>query len=230
MAISDKIAEIFETIETVRKNCSREDGIFVMAAVKQRKIIEIEDAFDAGLRYFGENRVQEAEEHLTGLKPEIRNKMKYHFIGRLQRNKAKRAVRLFDSIDSVDSEKLAKELDRLSSEINEVKDIMIEINMGEEQKGGVKIGEIDPLLETVFNLKYIRLTGLMAVPPFFEDPEKSRPFFRKMYNFFEKIKTKHPNPHIFKFLSMGMSNDYKVAIEEGSNMVRIGTLIFGARG
>lgn len=229
MAISDRIAEIFETIENIKKNCGLKDEIFVMAAAKQRSISEIEEAFEGGLKYFGENRVQEAEEHSAGLKTEIRENIRYHFIGRLQSNKAKRAVKLFDSIDSVDSLKLAKEIDKFSSEANQVKDIMIEINMGEEQKGGVKIEELDPFLEMVFDLKNLRLTGLMAVPPFFEDPEKSRPFFRKMCKLFWQVKAKHPNPQFFKFLSMGMSNDYKVAIEEGSNMVRIGTLIFGAR-
>jgi pyridoxal phosphate enzyme (YggS family) len=229
MAISQRIAEICETIETIRKNCGLKNEVFVMAAVKQREVYEIEEAFDAGLRYFGENRVQEAEDHLQKLDPKIRENIRYHFIGRLQSNKAKRAVKMFDSIDSVDSIKIAKEIDKFSSEINEVKDIMIEINLGEEQKGGAKIDEIDPLLEMIFSLKNIRLTGLMAVPPFFEDPEKSRPFFRKMYKLFEQVKTKHPNPQFFKYLSMGMSNDYKAAIEEGSNMVRIGTLIFGAR-
>ncbi len=229
MAIEDKIAEVLSTIERITKSCSLSEKITVMAAVKQRNVSEIYRAFEAGVKFFGENRVQEAEEHLSEIKAEVRNSTRWHFIGRLQSNKVKKAVKIFDSIDSVDSCKLVKEIDRASFELDIVKDIMIEINMGEEQKGGIKIEEIDSFLNFLFEFKNVRLTGVMAVPPFFSDPEKSRPYFKKMFKIFNEIKKSHPEPHIFEFLSMGMSNDYKIAIEEGSNMVRLGTVIFGER-
>lgn len=229
MTVSDKVVEIFKTIETIKKNCNLDKEIVVMAAVKQRKVSEIYQAFESGIRFFGENRIQEAEKHLSEIKAETRAATRWHFIGRLQSNKVKKAVKLFDSIDCVDSFKLVKEIDKASLNLGTVKDIMIEINMGEEQKGGIKIQEINSFLNFFFEFKNVRLTGLMSVPPFFEDPEKSRPYFRKMFSCFGEIKKKHPEPHLFKFLSMGMSNDYKVAIEEGSNMVRLGTAIFGER-
>lgn len=229
MTIFNKVTEIFRKIEEINRNCNLNKEIVVMAAVKQRTVSEIYEAFQAGIRYFGENRVQEAEQHISEIDLEFRDKIKYHFIGRLQSNKVKRAVDLFDSIDSVDSLKLANEIDKFSSQIGKIKDVMVEINMGEEQKGGIKIGEIDFFLEKIFALKNISLIGLMAIPPFFEEAEKSRPYFKKMYKLFTDIKKIHPNAAVFKYLSMGMSNDYKVAIEEGANIVRIGTLIFGAR-
>lgn len=229
MTIFDKVTEIFRTIEEIKKNCNLNKEIFVMAAVKQRNVAEIYEAFEAGIKYFGENRVQEAEKHISEIDLGFRDKIKYHFIGKLQSNKVKKAVKIFDSIDSVDSLDLVIEIDKFSSQIGKIKDIMVEVNMGEEQKGGIKINEIDLFLEKIFTLKNISLTGLMAIPPFFEDGEKSRPYFKKMHKLFKDIKEKHPNPKLFNYLSMGMSNDYKVAIEEGANIVRIGTLIFGAR-
>ncbi len=229
MALIERIREIKERIEKAKSKCLLNNNVVIMAAVKQRMPSEIEEALKGGISFIGENRVQEAISHLAGISKESREKMNYHFIGNLQKNKARKAVEIFDSIDSIDSIELVEIIENLCIKANLKKDVMIEVNMGEEQKGGAKIENVKGVAERIFNSRSLTLTGIMGVPPFFEESEKSRPFFRKLYKLFKDIEKSHPDKENFKYLSMGMSNDFEVAVEEGSTMVRIGTFLFGPR-
>jgi pyridoxal phosphate enzyme (YggS family) len=151
-------------------------------------------------------------------------------IGHLQRNKAKKAVKVFDMIETVDSMKLAREIDKSCQKIGKVMSVLIEINSGEEsQKAGVMPEDAIPLIQEMSILKNIRIVGLMTMGPFSGNPEDARPYFQKTRKVFERLKDMNLPDVEMKYLSMGMSNSYKVALEEGANMVRIGTKIFGER-
>lgn len=192
-------------------------NVKLIAVTKTRTIEEIKKAIEAGINCIGENRVQEAKQKF----PSFPNVEK-HMIGHLQTNKAKIAVELFDMIQSVDSVKLAKEISKRCEEINKVMPILIEINIGNEEiKHGIKPEKTKDFLNKISQFKNIDIQGLMCIAPFIK-PEETRPYFKKMKELFESLGN-------LKWLSMGMTNDYKVAIEEGSNMVRIGTAIFGER-
>ena len=230
MDMAGRIAAIIEKIRAAeRKSGAPENTVRLMAAVKEREASEIDGAVSAGIRFVGENKVQEGERHFAAMTPASLSSVRRHFIGRLQSNKAKKAARLFDSIDSVDSPELAAKLEKASEEFGVFRECMVEVNLGEEQKGGAAPGSLSRLCDEVHRSHHLTLTGLMCVPPFFDDPERCRPYFRKTRKLFEELRKDHPEPEKFIFLSMGMSGDFEAAIEEGSNMVRIGTLIFGPR-
>lgn len=203
------------------------EGVRLIGAAKTRAPEEILEAVAAGLEIIGENYVQEAERAFQA----IGEGVKWHLIGHLQSNKAKKAVKIFDMIETVDSLKLARAIDRACHNIGKVMQVLIEVNSGEEsQKAGVTPIDCVPLIKEMAVLKNIRIMGLMTMGPFSGDPEDARPYFRKTRDIFEEIK-KLDLPGIeMKYLSMGMSNSYRVALEEGANMVRIGTRIFGERG
>jgi pyridoxal phosphate enzyme (YggS family) len=202
------------------------EGVHLVGAAKTRTPEEIDEAVAAGLEIIGENYVQEAEKAFQV----VGNRAKWHMIGHLQRNKAKKAVRVFDMIETVDSMKLAREIDKCCGKINKVMPVLIEINSGEEtQKAGVLPVDAVDLIQEMSALEHIKIMGLMTMGPFTGDPEDARPYFVKTREIFEKLK-EEPFPNVkMKYLSMGMSNSYKVALEEGANMVRIGTKIFGER-
>jgi pyridoxal phosphate enzyme (YggS family) len=202
------------------------EGVHLVGAAKTRTPDEIDEAVAAGLEIIGENYVQEAERAFQV----IGNRAKWHMIGHLQRNKAKKAVKVFDMIETVDSMKLAREIDKCCGKIGKIMPVLIEINSGEEaQKAGVEPDEAIALVQEMSALEHIRIMGLMTMGPFTGDPEDARPYFVKTREIFEKLK-EEPLPNVkMKYLSMGMSNSYKVALEEGANMVRIGTKIFGER-
>ncbi|MGD8985152.1 MAG: YggS family pyridoxal phosphate-dependent enzyme [Desulfobacteraceae bacterium] len=202
------------------------EGVHLVGAAKTRTPEEIGEAVGAGLEIIGENYVQEAEKAIQV----VGNRAKWHMIGHLQRNKAKKAVRVFDMIETVDSMKLAREIDKCCGKIDKVMPVLIEINSGEEaQKAGVKPDEAIALIKEISALEHIKIVGLMTMGPFTGDPEDARPYFVKTRETFEKLKQMNlPNVEM-RYLSMGMSNSYKVALEEGANMVRIGTKIFGER-
>lgn len=230
MDLAGRIAAITDKIRTAeRKRGSLENSTRLMAAVKERETSEIDAAVSAGIRFVGENKIQEGERHFSAMAPASLSSVRRHFIGRLQSNKAKKAARLFDSIDSVDSVALTGKLEKASEELGVFRECMVEVNMGEEHKGGTAPGALARLCEEIHRSHHLTLTGLMCVPPFFDDPERARPYFRKMRKLFEEVRKDHPEPEKFIYLSMGMSGDFEAAIEEGSNMVRIGTLIFGPR-
>ena len=201
-------------------------GVMLVGAAKTRTPEEILEAIEAGLDIVGENYVQEAEKAFQL----IGNKAKWHMIGHLQSNKAKKAVTVFDMIETVDSMKLARAIDKACEKIGKTMPVLVEINSGEEdQKAGVLPEDAIPLIQEMSALENIKVMGLMTMGPFAGDPEDSRPYFQKTRAIFEKLKAMNlPNVEM-KFLSMGMSNSYKVALEEGANMVRIGTKLFGER-
>ncbi len=202
------------------------EGVRLVGAAKTRSPEEILEAIEAGLEIVGENYVQEAEKALQV----IGGKAKWHLIGHLQSNKAKKAVKIFDMIETVDSIKLAGAIDKASQNIGKVMPVLMEINSGEEpQKAGVMPEEAITLIKEISTLKNITIMGLMTMGPFAGDPEEARPYFQKTKKIFEEIKLMALPGVEMKYLSMGMSNSYKVALEEGANLIRIGTKIFGER-
>jgi pyridoxal phosphate enzyme (YggS family) len=202
------------------------EGVMLVGAAKTRTPEEILEAIEAGLEIVGENYVQETEKAFEV----IGKRAKWHMIGHLQSNKAKKAVKVFDMIETVDSMKLARELDKACGKMEKTMPVLVEINSGEEsQKAGVMPDDALSLIQEISTLNNIKVMGLMTMGPFAGDPEDARPYFQKTRAIFEKLKAMNlPNVEM-KHLSMGMSNSYKVALEEGANMVRIGTKLFGER-
>lgn len=229
--LESRVRWIQGRIAAAEARAGREPGsAHLMAAVKSRTPEEIAATVEAGVTLLGENRLQEGEEHLAALPPELRSRCRIHFIGQLQSNKARKALLSFDSLDSVDSLDLAQRLARIAEEEEHPAEILLEVNIGEEtQKGGVPPEEALALSRAVFATPHLTLTGLMAVPPISEDPEDSRPHFRAMHQLFRYIRSEHPRPELFRHLSMGMSHDFEVAVEEGATLVRVGTSLFGPR-
>lgn len=203
------------------------DRVELVVAAKTRTPDEILEAVTSGVRIIGENYVQEAERAYV----KVGNKVKWHFIGHLQRSKVKKAVRIFDMIETVDSVGIAAEIDKRCSQISKVMPVLIEINSGkEEQKSGVLAENAEQLIREIAGLENIKILGLMTMGPRFGNPEDSRPYFVETRRIFNKIKEFGlPNVEM-RYLSMGMTNSYKIALEEGANIVRIGTKIFGERG
>jgi len=202
------------------------NGVELVAAAKTRNPEEVLQAIEAGVKIVGENYVQEAEPAYEV----VGNRAKWHFIGYLQRNKVKKAVKLFDMIETVDSIEIAREIDRRCAQIGKVMPVLIEINSGrEEQKSGVFPEKAEQLVREISSLQNIRVKGLMTMGPRFGNPEDSRPYFVETKKIFEKLKNLNlPNVEM-RYLSMGMTNSYKIAVDEGANLVRIGSKIFGER-
>jgi len=202
------------------------DGVQLVAAVKARAPEEILEAVECGVKILGENYVQEAERaHAV-----VGNKAKWHFIGHLQKNKAKKAVKLFDMIETVDSLELAREINKRCAQIGKVMPVLVEINSGrEKQKSGVFPEKTEQLVRDISGLNNIRVMGLMTMGPRFGNPEESRPYFVETKKIFERIKKLNLSNIQMRYLSMGMTNSYKIALDEGANIVRIGSKIFGER-
>lgn len=223
--LKDKISLVFKkmTYAALRVGRSPEE-IKLIAVSKSVSIDKILEAADLGLRFFGENRVQEAKEKIE----KIRDfNIEWHMIGHLQTNKAKDAVKLFSMIQSVDSERVATAIDREAQKIGKIQRVLIQVKLSdEESKYGIEEKELTKLLEVCQNLKNITVEGLMTIPPYFENPEDVRPYFRKLREIRDSLLPRYP---YLKELSMGMSHDFEVAIEEGATMVRIGTALFGQR-
>ena len=199
-------------------------GVTLVAAAKGRTVEQVRAAIRAGVTHVGHNYVQEAEPMI----PLVPEPVHWHLIGHLQTNKVKKAVECFDMIETVDSLRLGQEIDKRCAVIGKVMPVLVEVNSGREaNKTGVLPEEVDALAGQLGQLPYIRVQGLMTMGPRFGDPEDSRPYFQATRAAFERLAgTPMPNVEM-RFLSMGMSNSYRVAIEEGANMVRIGTLLFG---
>ncbi|HBG46984.1 MAG TPA: YggS family pyridoxal phosphate-dependent enzyme [Deltaproteobacteria bacterium] len=223
--ITENILQINDRISRAARKAGRDPGeITLIAVTKTVETKRIKEAISAGLRVFGENYVQEAQEKMGKIKDKH---LKWHFIGHLQKNKAKLAIELFDMIHTVESVDLAKELNKRAQE---PLDILIQVNIAREKtKGGVDAEGAVKLAKAISAMPNLRLRGLMSIPPFFEQAEMSRPYFAMLRRLAERInKEKFPGVFI-RDLSMGMSNDFEVAIEEGATMIRIGTAIFGSR-
>jgi pyridoxal phosphate enzyme (YggS family) len=200
--------------------------VTVVAAAKGRTLAEVEAVIQAGITHIGHNYVQDAQLMI----PALKEKVTWHMIGHLQRNKVKKAMQLFDVLETVDSLNLAQAVDRHCAAIGKVIPILIEINSGEEPgKTGVLPKDVNEFVALIADLKHISIQGLMTMGPRFGDPENARPFFQETRQSFEHLsKSNIPNIEM-RYLSMGMSNSYLVAIEEGANVVRVGTKIFGSR-
>lgn len=231
MSISESISKLEERIAQAAKRTGRSfEQIELMAVTKTHPAESIREAYDAGLRLFGENRVQEfagkagALASLPGAE--------WHMIGHLQTNKAARTVELFTAVDSVDSVKLAEKLNAAAEVAGKKLPILVEINIGgESAKSGVSTDSeaLESLLESAARLKSLIFRGLMTVPPYTEDPEGARPYFRKLHQLRDNIAARKLKAISMDVLSMGMSHDFEVAIAEGSTCVRLGTAIFGER-
>jgi len=231
MSISQNIARVRERIAAAARRAGRRpEEIALMGVTKTHPAERIREAYAAGLRLFGENRVQEfagkaaALADLTGAS--------WHMIGHLQTNKAGKAAELFGAVDSVDSVKLAEKLDGAARAANKRLAVLIEINVGAEAaKSGVapESRELEELLAVSPRLEALEFRGLMTVPPFADDPEEARPFFRKLRELRDALAARKIPSVKMDVLSMGMSHDFEIAIEEGSTCVRVGTAIFGER-
>lgn len=201
-------------------------GVELEAAAKGQPPEKIKEAIEAGVKIIGENYVQEAllAQRVIG------RSVRWHFIGHLQKNKVKKAVEIFDLIETVDSLELALEIEKRAAAAGKVMPVLIEVNSGREpQKFGVWPEKVIDLAREIVNLPHLRLMGLMTMGPFTGDPEEARPYFRETRLLFEELKKMNlPNCEL-RYLSMGMTNSYRVAIEEGANLIRIGTKIFGPR-
>ena len=203
--------------ENIQKIKSELGSISLVAVSKSQSVADIKKAVDTGINIVAENKIQEAEKKYSQLKNFFKdNNVKFHFVGHLQTNKVKKAVKMFDLIQTVDSLKLAKEIDKRAKQIDKKQDVLIEVNIGKEpQKYGVLPEEVIEFTDKIKQYESINVKGLLCMPPFNEDP---KPYFQEMKKLYDELN--------LEILSMGMSNDYKIAIEEGSNMIRIGTLIF----
>ena len=200
--------------------------VTVVAAAKMRTVAEVKAAIQAGITHVGHNYVQEAQAMIAVLG----NQATWHMIGHLQRNKVPKAVDLFDVVETVDSPRLGRAIDRHCAALGQVMPVLIEINSGRElSKSGVLPEDVDDLVRCLSELEHLRVQGLMTMGPAFGDPENARPYFRATREAFERLAGMHLPNVTMHTLSMGMSNSYEIAIEEGANVVRIGTKIFGSR-
>jgi pyridoxal phosphate enzyme (YggS family) len=231
MSIAPNIASIHERIAAAASRAGRNPKeIALMAVSKTHPPESIGEAYEAGLRVFGENRIQEFANKIGALQnlPDA----EWHMIGHLQTNKASKATELFHAVDSVDSLKLAEKLDAAARQLGKKLSLLLEINVGgEAAKSGVAPDSpaLDELLIAAPRLDSLQFRGLMTVPPFTDDPQDARPYFRKLRELRDNIAArKHPGVNM-DVISMGMSHDFEVAIEEGSTCVRVGTAIFGER-
>ncbi|PYV58101.1 MAG: YggS family pyridoxal phosphate-dependent enzyme [Acidobacteria bacterium] len=231
MSIAVNIARLHEAIASAAHRAGRDPrNIHLMAVTKTVPPERIREAYDAGLRLFGENRVQEFAAKADGLRDLVG--AEWHMIGHLQSNKAVKAAELFARVDSVDSLRLAQKLNTAASQLGKKLSVLIEINIGGEQvKNGVApdSAELEHLLTGAPEFSSLEFRGLMTVPPYNDDPEQSRQHFREMRELFNQIARRNLASIRMDVLSMGMSHDFEVAIEEGSSCVRIGAAIFGER-
>jgi pyridoxal phosphate enzyme (YggS family) len=231
MSITENIAALSERIEKAARRAGRlRKDIALMAVSKTQPPDKIHEAYSAGLRLFGENRVQEFSAKSAAL-AELHD-ADWHMIGHLQTNKAARTVELFHAVDSVDSLKLAEKLDGSARRLGKKVDVLIEINVGgEATKSGIApdSSELDALLQAAARLENLAFRGLMTVPPFADDPQSARPYFQKLRELRDQISARKLPAIKMTQLSMGMSHDFEVAIEEGSTCVRVGSAIFGER-
>jgi pyridoxal phosphate enzyme (YggS family) len=228
--LRSNLAEIGERIEAAARRSSRAAAEVKLVAVSKTHPADVvRAAIDAGSAVFGENKVQEAEPKITEIG---RDAAEWHLIGHLQSNKARKAVQLFDVVESVDSLELAQRLERICVEEDRASlSVFVQVDLaGEETKSGIPESDLDPLVGYLANCSRLKFDGLMILPPFFDDAEYARPYFKRLRELREDLAAKHAFANGRGELSMGMSHDFEVAIEEGATVVRVGTAIFGARG
>ncbi|MCE5311861.1 MAG: YggS family pyridoxal phosphate-dependent enzyme [Nitrospiraceae bacterium] len=227
--VSQNISDLYKRICHAAMRAGREPSeVSMLAVTKTISAHTVKEAAEAGLRMFGENRVQEAREKMPLLQSMLPDmNMQWHLIGNLQKNKAKYAVQLFDLIHTVDSMELADILDKEAQKAAKIQDVLVQVKLSEEEsKHGAEEADAPGLAMHINGLKNLRLRGLMTIPPFFDNPEEARPYFRKLRLIKDKIEGQGLS---LSELSMGMSHDFETAIEEGATIIRIGTAIFGQR-
>lgn len=225
--LKENLMHVEENIAKACEKAGRDRNDVTLIAVSKTKPVEmLQEAYDLGVRVFGENKVQELTEKYDALPKDI----KWHMIGHLQTNKVKYIVGKVEMIHSVDSLKLAETIEKESAKKNCITKILIEVNVAEEEsKFGVHMEEVIPLVEKISKFKHIQLCGLMTIAPFVENSEENRTIFKNLHKLSVDIMEKNIDNRNASVLSMGMTNDYEVAIEEGATMVRVGTGIFGVR-
>ena len=226
-----RFAEVRDRVRACAERSGRApDAVTLIAVSKTHPAELLREAVAAGARDFGENRVQEAEGKIEGLRGEAAG-VRWHLIGHLQSNKARRAVRLFDLVHTVDSAALAVRLERLCAEEGRARlDVLVQVDLaGEATKEGAGEEELPAVVQALGECERLRLRGLMTLPPFFEESERARPFFRRLRELRDELRARAAFGGEAGELSMGMSHDFELAVEEGATMVRVGTAIFGAR-
>ncbi len=226
--MKENIAKIKKLITSAAEKVGRDPNEIILLAVSKRKpVSQIDEAVALGQLDFGENYLQDAKEKISALGDNIT----WHFIGHIQSNKAKLVAELFDTVHTIDRLKVAIALEKRLASLNKVMPVYVQVNISkEEQKSGVSPEEMGPLVREILNLPHLSFAGLMAMPPYATDPEKSRPYFRSLRILAEELVHKKLTEQSGKVgLSMGMSGDFEVAVEEGATVVRVGTAIFGAR-
>jgi pyridoxal phosphate enzyme (YggS family) len=225
MAIRENLELIRQNIEKACLHAKRDPHqVQVLAVCKDQSIKKIKQVYDLGIRLLGENKTQEAEIHMQQL---VNTDMTWHFIGKLQKNKINKLLNIFHLIESVDG---VKSLEHIHKRVDEPIELFIEINIGEEKnKSGFTIEGLKKALPYISNLNKVIVSGLMAIPPYFEDPEKVRPYFSQLRELKNTINQMAISNLKISHLSMGMSHDYGVAVEEGATIIRIGTALFGRR-
>jgi pyridoxal phosphate enzyme (YggS family) len=226
--LRQRLEQIKERIRQACESCNRDaDSVRLVAVSKTIPAGTVKEAIESGVRILGENYVQEAREKFDAL---IQYPVSWHFIGHLQSNKTKYAVRLFDLIHSVDSLKLARELDKQAKKVDKIQQILVQVNISEEDtKSGITADEAPLLISEISELENLSIRGLMTMPPYFYQPEKVKPFFAALRKLRDQVKERSLTNVSMEELSMGMTGDFEVAIEEGATLVRIGTAIFGER-
>lgn len=226
--IAARLLEIHERMEAAARRAGRDPESVKLIGVSKTVAAErIREAAEAGLRRFGENYVQEAGRKIEALQD---LSLEWHFIGHLQTNKAKSAVERFQWIHTVDRPSLARELDKRAGVRGKRLPVLIQVHLGDEEtKGGVAPEELGGLFREMQAMDWLDVRGLMAIPPYVDDPEGVRPFFQTLRRLLEKLRQSARHPELLTELSMGMSHDFEVAIEEGATLIRVGTALFGPR-
>ena len=224
--IEAALKEVRRRMDEAMARAGRVDQAMLVAVTKNHPVSAVEEAAQLGVRVVGENRVQEAKEKILAYKGPA---LEWHLIGHLQVNKVRQAVPLFSLIHSVDSCKLLDEIERVAAKHDKVQDVLLQVNVAREaSKSGMAVEEFPTVRDYANTLPHVRVRGLMCMAPFFEDPEEARPIFSVADALYEDMKQYFPAGQI-KYLSMGMTHDFEVALEEGANIVRVGTAIFGER-
>lgn len=227
MSVAENLKTIRERVDAACERAGRRpEEVTLIAVSKTKPLSMLQEAYRAGARDFGENKVQEILEKY----PEMPEDARFHMIGHLQTNKVKQVVGKAVLIHSVDSLHLAEKIEQEASKRDLTADVLLEVNVArEESKFGLMLEEVIPLLEEVKNLPHVRVRGLMTIAPNVENPEENRKHFKKLYQLYVDIKSKNIDNGTMSVLSMGMTGDFEVAVEEGATMIRVGTGIFGSR-
>ena len=224
--MQEALQDVLSRIESAKKRAHRTDEIKLVAVTKYHPLEELEEAVRLGVTAVGENRVQEMKSKFQSYKG---SEIEWHLIGHLQLNKVRQVVPIASVIQSVDSEKLLAEIDRIAARENKIQSVLLQVNIaGEEQKSGIEVTEFPHIINVSKRFENVRVEGLMCMAPIADNSEEVRPIFRRGKELFEEMKVAFPEGQI-RYLSMGMSDDFEVAIEEGANIVRVGSAIFGER-